>query len=291
MNNSQRYLNSLNKIPVFFCEEMQANSRGFSPSASKPAKALASWLAIPVAIEVIKPEPVTEQDLARAHDPDFVKGVLSCELPNGFCNHDAGVAKSLPWTSGAMLSAAKEAITNRRVAVAPVSGFHHASYRRNGGFCTFNGLMVAAQALLSKGLASRVGILDFDQHWGDGTQDIIDQLKLGKAVVHYSPTDAFSEASKAQAFLAAIPKIVARFTTCDLILYQAGADPHVDDPLGGWLTTDELEQRDHLVFTSAKALGIPLAWNLAGGYQTPIRHVLDIHDNTMRACQAVYVGD
>ena len=290
MKKSQLSFTGLNKIPVFFCKEMQANSGGFSPSASKPAKALASWLTLPVAIEVIKPEPVTELDLARAHDPDFVKGVLSCELPNGFRNHDTSVAKSLPWTSGAMLSAAMEAITNRQVAVAPVSGFHHAAYRRNGGFCTFNGLMITAQALFSRGLASRVGILDFDQHWGDGTQDIIDQLKLEKEVIHYSPSEDFSEVSKAQAFLTAIPQIVARFTTCDVILYQAGADPHIDDPLGGWLTTDELEQRDHLVFTSTKALGIPLAWNLAGGYQTPIRHVLDIHDNTMRACQAVYVG-
>ena len=280
----------LNKIPVFFSEEMQAHSGGFSPSASKPAKALASWLSLPVDIQLIKPEPVTEQDLARAHDPDFIKGVLSCELPNGFCNHDAGVAKSLPWTSGAMLSAATEAISNRQVAVAPVSGFHHAAYRRNGGFCTFNGLMVTAQALFSRGLASRVGILDFDQHWGDGTQDIIDQLKLAKKVIHYSPSEDFSEVSKAQAFLAAIPQIVARFTTCEVILYQAGADPHIDDPLGGWLTTNELKQRDYLVFKSTKALGIPLAWNLAGGYQTPIRRVLDIHDNTMRACQAVYVG-
>ena len=265
-------------IPVFFCKEMQADSGGFSPSSSKPEKALASWKYLPVSMQVIKPEPVTQADFERAHDSDFVKGILSCELPNGFRNHDAGVAQSLPWTSGAMLSAAKEAIANRHVAVAPVSGFHHAGYRRNGGFCTFNGLMVTAQALLSEGLIRRVGILDFDQHWGDGTQEIINQLDLSGAVTHYSPTEEFSEACQAQAFLDAIPKIVHEFAACDVILYQAGADPHINDPLGGWLTTLELAQRDYLVFASAKALGIPVAWNLAGGYQTPIQLVLDIHD-------------
>ena len=44
------------------------------------------------------------------------------------------------------------------------------------------------------------------------------------------------------------------------------------------------------MFETVRKLGIPLAWNLAGGYQKPLRKVLDIHDNTMRACAAVYLG-
>jgi len=75
---------------------------------------------------------------------------------------------------------------------------------------------------------------------------------------------------------------------CGVILYQAGADPHVDDPLGGWLTTEQLRERDRLVFENVATLGVPIAWNLAGGYQTPLRNVLDIHDNTMRECAAVF---
>ena len=54
---------------------------------------------------------------------------------------------------------------------------------------------------------------------------------------------------------------------CDLILYQAGADPHIDDPLGGWLTTKQLQQRDKRVFSASAEWKIPVAWNLAGGYQ------------------------
>ena len=69
-----------------------------------------------------------------------------------------------------------------------------------------------------------------------------------------------------------------------MLLYQAGADPHVDDPLGGYLTDDELAERDDIVFAETKAIGLSIAWNLAGGYQTPLRKVLDIHDRTMRAC-------
>jgi hypothetical protein len=33
---------------------------------------------------------------------------------------------------------------------------------------------------------------------------------------------------------------------------------------------------------------LPIAWNLAGGYQTNLRKVLDIHDNTMLECLVAY---
>lgn len=73
---------------------------------------------------------------------------------------------------------------------------------------------------------------------------------------------------------------LARFKL-DLILYRAGADPHVDDPLGGVLTSAQLRQRDRRVFEIARGLGIPPAWDLAGGYQrggrTGIDPVIAIH--------------
>lgn len=37
-------------------------------------------------------------------------------------------------------------------------------------------------------------------------------------------------------------------------------------------------------------MDIPVVWNLAGGYQTPLRKVLDIHDNTMKACEDTYLS-
>ena len=85
-----------------------------------------------------------------------------------------------------------------------------------------------------------------------------------------------------------LPAIVDELADCDLVLYQAGADPHVNDPLGGWLTTDELRRRDAIVFERLRALGVPVVWNLAGGYQQErdgtIPRVLEIHDNTAREC-------
>ena len=278
-------------IPVFYTPLMVAEAGSFSPSAAKPRAAVESWLKLSIKldipIQVITPEPASVEDLARAHLPAFVDAVLSCRSDNGFGNRSKAVAASLPYTSGAMLSAAREALRNGRVAAAPCSGFHHAGYANTGGFCTLNGLMVAATALHAAGEVKRVGILDFDHHYGDGTDNIIDRLRIDW-INHYSAGEHYGFATETRRFLSSVPGLVAGMKDCDVILYQAGADPHINDPLGGWLTTEQLYQRDLLVFEAAAALGIPMAWNLAGGYQTPLRKVLRIHDGTMRACVDVH---
>ena len=279
----------LGAIPVFYTPLMAAEAGSFSPSAAKPRAAVESWLKLSIPVRVITPEPASVEDLARAHLPAFVDAVLSCRSDNGFGNRSKAVAASLPYTSGAMLSAAREALRNGRVAAAPCSGFHHAGYASAGGFCTFNGLMVTAMALHASGEATRVGILDFDQHYGDGTDNIIDRLHINW-INHYSAGEHYGFATEARRFLSSIPGLVAAMKDCDVILYQAGADPHIDDPLGGWLTTEQLYERDLLVFEAAAELGIPVAWNLAGGYQTPLRKVLRIHDGTMQASAGIHVN-
>lgn len=266
---------------------MVAETDSFSPSAAKPKQAVESWLKLDIPLDIQTPVPATVEDIARAHLPSFVDAVLSCQSANGFGNRSDAVAKSLPYTSGAMLAAARKSLRNGRVAVAPCSGFHHAGYSQATGYCTFNGLMVTAMALHASGAVRRVGILDFDQHYGNGTDDIIDRLCIDW-ISHYSAAPNFGFQAEAKRFLATVPSLVAGMKGCDVILFQAGADPHIDDPLGGWLTTKQLRERDRLVFELAAKLGIPVAWNLAGGYQTPLRKVLEIHDGTMRACAGVH---
>lgn len=287
---AKRILNPLDAIPVFYMARMVADSGGYSPSAAKPKAVVAAWQELGLPLSLREPAPASIRQLELAHDASYVTDVLACVAENGFGNCSPSVAQSLPYTSGAMLAAAREALGNCRVAAAPCSGFHHAGYDHGSGFCTFNGLMVTVMALLGEGLADRVGILDLDQHWGDGTQNIIEHLGVGKRVRHYHPSNY-----DAARFLNTLPDIVARFADCDLVLYQAGADPHIDDPLGGWLTTDELQKRDRLVFEGLAALEIPVAWNLAGGYQrdksNSIRPVLEIHENTMKECVRVYAGE
>ena len=278
------------KVPVFFNDHMVClDNDSFSPSAGKPAAVVNEWQRLFGDRIVLRDfEPVTASDLALAHDRKFVDGVLKCDRPNGFGNTLQSVAATLPYTTGAMLAAAHEAVWNGLVAVAPVSGFHHAGYESCGGFCTFNGLMVTALGLINHSvLVNTVGILDLDQHYGNGTDDIIDTLELDD-VVHYSAGGDHSVPSATE-FLRRLPALIdTKFADCDVLLYQAGADPHIDDPLGGWMTTEQLQRRDEIVFATCATMKLPLAWNLAGGYQDPLQKVLDIHNNTMAVCTAVY---
>jgi acetoin utilization deacetylase AcuC-like enzyme len=275
------------RVPVFFRDEMVAHVDSFSPSAGKPRLVLTDWQAHGLPVEVRAFEPATAELLALAHERDYAEGVLSGRRANGFGTRDRRVADSLRYTSGAMLAAAREAIANGRAAVAPVAGFHHAGHAFGGAFCTFNGLMVAAIALYANGEARRVAILDLDEHYGNGTDDIIEALDIGY-VRHYTSGSEGLTARDAPRFLQELPDLVAGFAECDLLLYQAGADAHVDDPLGGWMTTEQLRERDRIVFEACERLRLPVAWNLAGGYQRDARGgiepVLQIHRNTMREC-------
>ena len=284
---------NLKTIPVFFRPEMLApGASRFAPGGSKPAQAVEDWQHAGLPIELRHFDPVDAATLGLAHDRGFVDDVLACRVSNGFGNQLPQVAASLPYTSGSMLAAAREALDNGRVACAPVSGFHHAGYAEAAGFCTFNGLMVTALALRKEGRVQRVAILDLDQHWGDGTHDILQRLQIGW-VAHSSPQADLGTAPEARSYLRRLPRIVSTFHDCDLLLYQAGADAHHDDPLGGWMSSAQLAERDRIVFDVAATLGLPVAWNLAGGYQKApdgsIEPVLAIHRETMRECVSTFV--
>ena len=286
---------SLTRIPVFYREEMVARFANYSPSAGKPSEVVESWLKLGIPLEIMKPEQATETDICLAHGAKYVHDILSCNIKNGFGNKLPIVASSLSYTVGSMILAGRAAINNGIVAVAPCSGFHHAGYNECSGYCTFNGLVISACVLGREGLARNVGILDFDMHYGNGTDEIIEELNLHHLINHYTAGDKYFEAKQAKNFLKQIPSIMESMEGCDIILYQAGADPHIDDPLGGWLTTQQLAERDWQVFSAAKRMNVPIAWNLAGGYQIDstggIRPVLDIHDNTMIECAQVFIEE
>jgi acetoin utilization deacetylase AcuC-like enzyme len=279
-------------LPVFYDPRQHTDANeSFSPSAGKPAKVVESWQALGIPLRIEAVEPAAPATIARAHAREYVDGVLALRVDNGFGNRSPEVAATLPWTVGSLVSAAAHVARRGGVAVSPTSGFHHAHHDHGGGFCTFNGLMVAVLALQDRGLARRVGILDCDVHYGDGTADILTRLGV-PGVHHWTFGGEYGDEADGEPFLRGLPGVLAGFAGCDVVLYQAGADPFIDDPLGGVLTADQLRRRDELVFGHFAAAGIPLAWNLAGGYTRDaagtIRPVLDIHDTTLRACHAAY---
>ena len=181
-----------------------------------------------------------------------------------------------------LLSAAEHAASTGESAFSPTAGFHHAGWDQGHAFCTFNGLLVAALALHARGQVQRVAILDCDQHFGDGTRDGIRRLGLDW-ISHYTYGADPPTRETAEDWLTALPGIVASTAAgADLVLYQAGADPHEDDPWGGCLSTEQLARRDRIVFRTCQEMEAPVVTNLAGGYQKPVERVVALHVQTLR---------
>ena len=270
-------------IPIFYSPRQTApHNKSFSPSAGKPALVVEAWKATALPLEIIEPAPATVDELCRAHDRAYVEDVLSGARPNGFGNTMPEVNATLPWTSGSLRSAVMHAAHSKESCFSPTSGFHHAHYDNAYGFCTFNGLMVAALALRAGMPSARVAILDCDMHFGDGTEDIIERTGSRDWIQHYTFGHDDAVRSRSSAWLDRLPSIVDEtIARCAVAIYQAGADPHVEDPLGGILESVQMAERDRIVFERCKRAGVPVVTNLAGGYQQPLSKVVALHVQTL----------
>lgn len=268
-------------------------------------------------IRLAEPEPVTEDDLRRVHAPEYIEAIKTGE-PRALAQ-----GQKFPWirklfpsvclTSGGCLAAAREALRSATSA-ALVSGFHHACADHGEGFCTFNGLVVALEAMLAAGEIRTAAVLDMDLHYGNGTAQLaaarpwLFALSLyGNDYCNNVPYRDVSElhhedGENHRSF--ALPAGCDRTTLLrimdeglpliatrrpDVLLYQAGADPYFEDPYSPLaLDHDDLRARDHKVFTFAQQHRIPIAWVLAGGYTEDVTKVVRVHLNTFAAWRDVY---
>jgi len=264
-----------------------------SPSDRKPLEVAAALALRDWPIEIVAPAPTALSDICRIHEPKFVVDVLELRRASGFGSISASVARSLPYTCGACHDSAVVALKDG-ISASLSSGFHHAGPAAPRGFCTFNGLMIATVQLLNKRQARKIAIIDCDYHYGDGTQAIIEALGLSDRVLHISFGLLYTKSEQADAYLDNMRRLGGLLTRFgpDLVIYQAGADTHVDDPLGGLLTSDQMRERDSTMFAIARRLSIPLTWNLAGGYQIEadgsIPRVVELHLNTFEEALKVW---
>lgn len=280
-------------IPIFYDPKQNvSDNKGFAPWDEKPRLIYEAYLASGLPVEPVSGfAPLTVDELCVCHDRRHVERVLSCQENNGFGNTLPSVAASLPWECGAFQAAAERALADRGPAFTPASGFHHADYYECWNFCSFNGLTISAILLKEKGLAKRVGIIDFDCHWGNGTDSIIE--KLGLDFIEHLSFGKFKRTVRLgigfDAWLAALPaELKARFASCDVLFYQAGADAHIDDRFGGFLSTEQLRLRDQIVFEAARDMGLPIVWNSAGGYQEPVSKVIGLHLISLEECAKAF---
>ena len=127
--------------------------------------------------ELRTPHAVTDEEILRAHTPDYLKRVVSGNLTDkevrriGFPWSERMVERSRRasgGTLGACLAALEEGF-----AANLAGGTHHALSDRGEGYCVFNDSAIAARAVQAAGLAERVVIIDTDVHQGNGTARIL----------------------------------------------------------------------------------------------------------------------
>ena len=236
--------------------------------------------------EVKVASPARLQQLVRAHDLEYVKGVMKGTEPNGFGNFEPSIADHALYSTGIMIKAVQEALDEpEKVVCAPVSGFHHAHYAEAEGYCTFNGLLVAVAVARLRRRVPSVLIIDGDAHYGNGTDDILTRLAIDgvRNLTHHSKRWDVLDSDTWEA------QIAGQLANAhwDLVLYQAGADAHAEDPYGeGYLSDYDWEARDRLVFQYCAKRGFPLVFNLAGGYNK--ERTVDLHCKTVNTARDVY---
>ena len=271
-------------------------------------------------IAIVSPDPVTEPDLLRVHAFNYISAVKTGE-PRSLAE-----SQKFPWspelfpsvclTAGGVLAAARQALSDG-VCGALASGFHHACFDHGEGFCTFNGLVVALEALRESGQIRHAAVLDLDLHYGNGTAQLASARPWMRALSiygndydantpyrdvrsrrhvdgdnHFSVPLIPSGSSDRNVLLETLDEHldwILAGERPDILLYQAGADPLKDDPYSPLdLNHADLMERDRLVFEFAKRHSLPVAWVLAGGYTEDISQVVEVHLNTLRASVEVF---
>lgn len=249
------------------------------------------------AVEHLESRHATELELALAHDPAYIARVKAFVAAGGGALDADTVASEGSWdaataAAGAVLDGVDMAFDGRATrsfaAVRPPG--HHALRARAMGFCLFGSIGIAATYARDRHRASRVLIIDWDVHHGNGTQALVqDDPDVRFVSMHqwpwYPGTGAAEDrgphrsiwnvpmpaARPAAEYVDALTRAVDAATTGwipDLILLSAGFDSLRGDPLGGF--TLELEHIDALtrqmVERASAWCGGRLVSALEGGY-------------------------
>lgn len=193
--------------------------------------------------------------------------------------------------AGTLLTA--ELALEHGLAVNTAGGTHHAFKDTGSGFCILNDLAVTAEVLLRRGACNRILILDLDVHQGDGTASIFegrsDVFTLSVHAANNFPARkqrshldiGLPDGTSDDIYLATVADAlldVLRTYRPDLVLYDAGVDPHVDDSLGRLALSDEgLARRELLVLDTCLGSDIPVAGVVGGGYHPDLDVLADRH--------------
>lgn len=249
-----------------------------------------------MSLELLEGRHATDEELALAHDPAYIARVRELAASGGGRLDADTVVSEGSWDAaragaGSVLDAVARALDGRNprsfCAVRPPG--HHALRDQGMGFCLFGNVAIAAHAALRAG-ASRVLIVDWDVHHGNGTQALVEHEERIRFVsMHQWPwypgsgaaddrgplgtvwnvpmPPGLPAAKYLEALLAAVDAAAADWTP-DLVLVSSGFDAMARDPLGGFTleVEDVATLTRALVARAVRWCGGRLVSALEGGY-------------------------
>ncbi|HXG71227.1 MAG TPA: histone deacetylase [Gemmatimonadaceae bacterium] len=261
-------------------------------------------------VEHLEGRHATETELALVHDPAYIGTVKRLvESGGGRLDNDT-VASPGTWDAasaavGSVLMAVdlSAAGTHRRGFAAVRPPGHHAVRDRAMGFCLFGSVAIAAHYARQKRSLSKILIVDWDVHHGNGTQALVEsEPDIHFVSMHqwpwYPGTGAAADRGPHRniwnvplaaglgrgTYVDELEKAVDAATKGfipDLILISAGFDSLAGDPLGGFtLEIDDFEQLTRSLSARADAwCAGRLVSALEGGYapertaEAAVRHL------------------
>ncbi len=242
-----------------------------------------------LAITWAKPATVEDASILRAHTPEMLASLSSpVEAFDADTPAYTGIADYARASVGAGLEAMRSARNSETVFSLMRPPGHHATRNQVMGFCYLNNIAIAALEALVTGV-KRVAVFDFDVHHGNGTEDVLRDVK-GAAFfsIHQNPcypgTGAGNVGTNCFNYPVSplLPRVEYRdvFSTAldelkkfkpELVAVSAGFDAYARDPLA----QETLEAEDfYWLGQQLRALDIPAFSLLEGGYSRDLPELI-----------------
>ncbi|MSQ71403.1 MAG: histone deacetylase family protein [Betaproteobacteria bacterium] len=204
-------------------------------------------------------------ELTRVHPEAYVDSIYAASPEHGIAHLDPDTAMC-PYTWDAALHAAGAGVlaTDLVISQGAANAFcsvrppgHHATRIRAMGFCFFNNIAVAAMHALEHHGLSRIAIVDFDVHHGNGTEEIFSDdervVMVGTFQHPFYPYSGAEDAARnilnvplpagsgGQALRQAVEQVwlpALEAHQPEMLFISAGFDAHVEDDMAGLRFTE-----------------------------------------------------
>jgi acetoin utilization deacetylase AcuC-like enzyme len=261
--------------------------------------------------DFLVPEPAENVDVLRVHSDAWVNKLLHdkltmtermrLEIPSS-----PETVRAFWLAAGGSILAGQRALEDG-FAANLTGGFHHAYADHGEGFCMLHDVAIAIRRLQADGAIRTAIVVDTDVHQGNGTAAIFSgdasvfSLSIHQENNYPLPKElsdldiGLEDRTGDDEYLVRLEKgLVASLEKfqADIAFYVGGADPFLEDQLGGLaVTIDGLKARDRLVFEHLRKRGIPIAMTLAGGYARRVEDTVRIHVNAIRVAAEIARGE